>query len=112
MFEEESVVSGRYDLILLVARTVVNIICIHECIIIMVMMMAFPSLAMTLGECSIIHFLPALFFFKVEITSCTLIPLFMPESVHGGSAGCDDRGRMFSDKLCVSLFPDRFPHYA
>ena len=42
----------------------------------------------------------------------TLIPLFMPGSVHSGSAGWDDCVRMFPDKLRVSSFPDRFPHYA
>ena len=52
------------------------------------------------------------FFFKVKMSSCTLIPLFRPVSVHSGSASWDDCGRMFSDKLCVSLFPDRFPYYA
>ena len=32
----------------------------------------------------------ALFFFEVEISSRTLIPLFMPGSVHSGSASLDD----------------------
>ena len=50
------------------------------------------------------------FFFKVEIRMCTLIPLFRPESVHSGSASWDDCGRVFSDDLRVSLFPERFPH--
>ena len=49
---------------------------------------------------------------KVEISSRTLIPLYMPGSVHSGSAGCDDCGRMFPDKLRVSSFPERFSHYA
>ena len=35
----------------------------------------------------------------------------MPGSVHSGSASWDDCGQMFSDKLRVSSFPDRFPHY-
>ena len=52
------------------------------------------------------------FFFKVEISWCTLIPLFMPGSVHSGSACWDDCGQIFPYKLCVSSFPDRFPHYA
>ena len=46
-----------------------------------------------LVECSTIHSPPALFFFfwlpffsKAEISLCTLYPLFMPESVHSGSA--------------------------
>ena len=75
-----------------------------------------------LGECVAIHFPPALllFFFslfkkkkKVKISSRTLIPLFMPGSVHSGSASFNDCGRMFPDKLRVSLFPyKRFLHYA
>ena len=52
------------------------------------------------------------FFFWVEISSRTLVPLFMTGSVHCGSASWDDCGRMFPDKLRVSSFPDRFPHYA
>ena len=50
---------------------------------------AFFSLARIFGECSTIYCLPALFFFffEVEITLRTLIPLFMPGSVHSGSAG-------------------------
>ena len=36
----------------------------------------------------------------------------MPGSVHSGSASRDDCGRMFPDKLRVSSFPYRFPHYA
>ena len=51
-------------------------------------------------------------FFEVEISSRTLIPLFAPGSVHSGSASWDDGGRMFPDKLRVSSFPDKFPHYA
>ena len=51
-------------------------------------------------------------FFEVEISSCTLIPLFMPGSVHSGSPSWDDCGRMFPDKLRVSSFPDRLLHYA
>ena len=57
------------------------------------MVVAFFSLVRILGECSIIHFSPALFFFlgggegvKVEIRSRTLIPLFRLGSVHSGSA--------------------------
>ena len=52
------------------------------------------------------------FFFKVEIRSRTLIPLFRPGSVHSGSASLDDRGRVFPDELRVSSFPDRFPYSA
>ena len=51
-------------------------------------------------------------FFKLEINSRTLIPLFMPGTVHSGSASSDDCGRVFSDTLHVSSFPHRFPHYA
>ena len=52
------------------------------------------------------------FFFKLEISSRTLIPHFKPRSVHSGSASRDDCSRVFPDKLCVSSFTDRFPHYA
>ena len=60
------------------------------------------------------HSFPActFFFFNVEITSCKLIPFFMPGSVHSGSENWDDFGWMFPDKLHVSSFQDRFPHYA
>ena len=54
----------------------------------------------------------AFFFFEVEISSCTLIPLFKPGSVHSGTASWDDCGKMFPDKFRVSSIPDRFPHYA
>ena len=72
---------------------------------------AFSSLARIWGECSTSHSPPNPFFFEVAISSRTLIPLFMPGLVPSGSAGLDDCGRMFSDKLRVSSFPDRFPHY-
>ena len=49
------------------------------------------------------------FLFQVEINSCPLIPLFMLESVHSGSASRDNCG---PDELHVSSFPDRFPIYA
>ena len=80
--------------------------------------MAFFSRARILGECSTIHFPPTLlfsfffFFFKVEISSHILIPLFRPGSVHSGTTGWDDCGQIVPDKLRVSSFPDRFPHYA
>ena len=54
----------------------------------------------------------AFFFFEVEISLRTLIPLFEPGSVHSGSVSQDNCGRMFPDKLRVSLFRDRFTHYA
>ena len=60
-------------------------------------MVAFSSLARIWGECSTIHSLPALFFpfffsffFKVEISSRTLIPLCTPGSVHSGPASWDN----------------------
>ena len=49
---------------------------------------ALSSLARILGECLTLHAPPALFFFssffKVEISWLSLIPLFMPGSVHSG----------------------------
>ena len=69
-------------------------------------------------KCLTIHLPPVLslslffFFFEVEFSLCTLIPLFSPGSVHSGSVGWDNCGWMFPDKLCVSSFPDRFPDYA
>ena len=69
-----------------------------------VVVVAFSSLARILEESSTIHSLPApfffsgfffcvcvcvfffVFFFEVEISSRTLIPLFMPGSVYSGSA--------------------------
>ena len=73
------------------------------------MMMPFSSLARISGECSTIHSpLSLFFFFEVEISSRTLIPLFMPGSVHSGSASWDNHGQMFPDKLHESSFPNRF----
>ena len=51
------------------------------------------------------------FFFKVEISSRTLIPRFRPGSVYSGSASWDDCDRVFPDELRVTSFPDGFPHY-
>ena len=82
-------------------------VCVCVCVCVCV-----PSHARVLGECLTIHSLPVLFFFKVEISLHTLIPLFMPESVHSGSASLDDHGQMFPYKLCARSIPDRFPHYA
>ena len=48
----------------------------------------------------------------MEINSCTQIPLFRPGSVHSGSLSWDNCGWVFSDKLHVSSFLERFPHYA
>ena len=76
---------------------------------------SFFSFVRILGERVAIHSLRALlffsYFFLVEISSCTLIPLIMPGSVHSGSASWDDCGRAFPDELHASWFPDRFPHY-
>ena len=59
------------------------------------------------------HSFPACtFFFKVEISPCTLMPLSRPGSVHSGSAIWDVCDWVFPDELHVSSFPDRFPHYA
>ena len=77
-------------------------------------MLAFSSRVRIL-ECLTVLFPPALnffFFFKVEISSCTLIPLFGPGSVRYGSAHLDDCDRVFPDELHVSSFLERFPHYA
>ena len=52
------------------------------------------------------------FFFKVEISLRTLIPLFMPGSVHSGSASWDDCDWVFPDELHVSSFSLQFPYYA
>ena len=45
-----------------------------------------------------------LLFFLVEFSSRTLIPLFMPGSVHSDSASRDDCDRVFPDKLRASSF--------
>ena len=42
------------------------------------------------------------FFFLVEISSGTLIPLFRPGSVHSGPAISDHCDQVLPDKLCVS----------
>ena len=57
---------------------------------------------------------PAQFFFLFieEISLGTLNSLFMPGSVHSGPASLDDCGLTFLDKLRVSSFANRFPHYA
>ena len=71
------------------------------------MVAAFSSLVRILGECSTIHSLPVLFFFsKVEIASCTLIPLFMQGSAHSGwLAQQADWGRTGQESLLVRV-PD------
>ena len=47
------------------------------------------------------------FVLLVEISSCTLISLFRPGSVHIGSASWDDCDQVFPDEFHVSSFPDR-----
>ena len=64
------------------------------------------------SACVFLFFFFVFFFFKVEISSRKLISLFVPGSVHSGSASRDDCGRMFAYKLRVSSFPERFPHFA
>ena len=49
------------------------------------------------------------FLLETEISSCALIPLFMPGSVHTGSVSWDDCDRVFPEELHVSFFPNRFP---
>ena len=86
-----------------------------------ILVVAFSSLARILGN--VRSFVPRLCFFffffvlfclfvEVEFSSRELIPLFMPESVHSGSASWNDCGRVFPDELRVSSFPDGFPYYA
>ena len=63
---------------------------IYIYIYMVVVVVAFSSRARILEEYWTIHSPPALFlfsfFFKVEISSRTLIPFFRPGSVHSGSA--------------------------
>ena len=58
------------------------------------------------------HLFPDCTLKKVKISSRTLIPLFMPGSVHSDPASWDDCGRMFPYKVRVSSFLKRFLHYA
>ena len=70
-------------------------------------MMSLSSLVRIWGECLTIHSMPVfffLFFFKVEISSHASIPLFVPGSVHLGSASWDDCGQMYPEELHVSCF--------
>ena len=100
------------------------------------MVMAFSSLARIFGECSTIHFPPALFLLlllpllfplplllllllrrrlllpllllllsEVEISSRTLIPLFMPGSLHSGSASRDDCERVSPGEIIMQSTP-------
>ena len=72
----------------------------------------FSSLCEDSGRLFDHSFSSCAFLFKVEIISRTVIPLFMPGSVHSGSESWDDWSRTFPGKLRVSSFPDWFPHYA
>ena len=65
----------------------------------------FSSHARSLGEGSTIHSPPAIFFFKVEIRTCTPVSLFRPGSVHSGTTSRDDCGHVFPEELSVNSFP-------
>ena len=52
------------------------------------------------------------FFFLSGDSLHTLIPLFRPGSIYSRSVSRDNCDRVFPDKLRVSSFTDRFPHYA
>ena len=98
-----TVVSARWATVSLTGRCTVN-------------SGGFSSLARIVWE-NVPPFIPRLrvfflFFFKVEISWRTLIPLFTPGLVHSGSASWGDCSWVCSDELCVSSFPDRFPRYA
>ena len=54
----------------------------------------------------------AFLFFLLEISSRTQILLFMPGSVHSGSASWDNCGPNVPWQVACELFPDRFPHYS
>ena len=73
------------------------------------LLLAISWCARILGECLTIYSLRAFFFFLMEISSCTLMPLFRPGSFHSGSASRDDCNRVFPDELRVSSVPDSFP---
>ena len=49
------------------------------------------------------QFIPCLriFFFQMEISSHTLIPLFMPQSVNSGTASWDNYDQVFPDEFCA-----------
>ena len=98
----------------LLAQLLGPVVMVVVVVVVVVVVAAFSSLARILGECSTIRTMPAFswWLFEVEISSLTLIPLCRPGSVHSGSANWNDCGWVFSDKLHVSSFPDRFPHYA
>ena len=66
----------------------------------------FSSYERILGEGLMHYSEPVSFFFlfKMEISSCTLIPLLRPASVHSGSASWDDCGQAFPDELHMNSF--------
>ena len=79
------------------------------------LLVAFSSLVRILGECTTIHPQPVLFsfsFLMVKISSCTLQFLSLCQDQSTVAQQAETSGQMFPDKLCVSSFPDRFPHYA
>ena len=69
-------------------------------LVLVMVVVAFSSLARSFGECSTIHSPPALFLFEVEISSRALILYFMP-----GSASCDDCGQVFPYKWVCGHVP-------
>ena len=54
------------------------------------------------GEGLTIHSPPAIFFFKVEISSRTPVPLFRSGSAHSGLVSRDDCGRVFPVEFRLS----------
>ena len=82
----------------------------------MVVVVAFSTLVRILGERSTIDSPPALKMFFLywswDWFAHTNSTPHARGSVHSGLASWDDCGQMFPDKLRVSSFPDRFPHYA
>ena len=87
----------------------------HRMHFMVVVVVAFPSLTKILGVFD--HLFSACDFFLLLFLSedwlaRTNSTLYMTGCVHSGSASWDDCGWMFPDKLRVSSFPDRVPHYA
>ena len=73
-----------------------------------VVVVAFSMVARILEDCSTVHSPSSLLFvgllvFEVEISSRTLISLFMTGSVYSGSASRGDCGRMFSAVTCITI---------
>ena len=80
---------------------------IHGEIIKYMVVVAFCLYARIMGEVQWVVPLPVLFFFffGVEISSQTPIPLFRLRSVHSGSASWDHWGQVFPVQLHGSSFP-------